>query len=429
VPSENAIPILVLFISCIAATGTSLLLGLGVAASYLRRKRVGWFGALVCTTAVLAASIALLTAIRLATLQEQDQLAASDLTDLMASYERTRAVYELAGGALAEPLRGRLAKQLDTQEDALEALETSLWEIRRTGPWNENHLLHHIHSNLLDLVISHPKLTAALRSSNCSAVVTADDTNWPGLLQEAWEQQVLDLHRLGESFAGVDFLDEDVGYVSKTYRTLRYLAVAIFAIGIVLLVAAGSVSFRRRSVLRSDVIVLLAGAGFLAAALVLFGFSRLGVDALLEESFAEVRGAYRDSLSLREVLRAAPQGEVSPRVRILSSEFERNHRAYFGELQQLASLVWAWHEAVLLDRPTIDRIELGGRLTREELPDRVRAQLVKTFRRSAFLERRLRALRCQDAAAPGADPLQRYRKLWEPPPGSHHPLKEMTRSR
>ncbi len=428
-PSENAIPILVMFLGCFAATGTSLLLGVGVAASYLHRKRVGWFAALVCTAAVFAASIAVLAAVRLATLEEQDQLGASDLTNLMASYERARAVYELASGSLPEPLRDQIAEQLDIQEVALKKLETALWQIRRTGPWEEAHLLYHIHSYLLDLVIAHPQLTTALRSSKCSAVVTAEKVNWPNLLMEAWRQQEQNLGVLGEGFAGVEFQGENVGYVSRTYRMFRYLAVAILACGVVLLIAAGGVLYRRRSVLPSDAIILLTGTGFLLSAFVLFGFSRLGVDALLEESFEEVRAAYHESLSLREALGAPPQREASSRTRILFSDFERNHWAYFGDLQELAGLVSAWHEAVLLDKPRIDRIELGGSITREELPDRVRAQLVQTFRKWAFLERQLRALRCQGAGESGDDLLQHYRELWKPPPGSQHPLEEMMRSR
>ena len=154
--------VLVLFISSFAATGMSLILSLGVTASYLRRKRVGWFGGLVGAAAVLAAVLAAWTAVSFTTLAEEDQLSDLGLKDLMASYERTRAVYDLAGEALFEPLRRQVAAHLDAQQDALNALETSIWGFHRAGPWNENRLLYHLHSNVVDLMILQTKLETAL---------------------------------------------------------------------------------------------------------------------------------------------------------------------------------------------------------------------------------------------------------------------------
>ncbi len=428
-PSENAMSVLVLFISSFAATGTSLILSLGVTASYLRRKRVGWFGGLVGAAAVLAAVLAAWTAVSFTTLAEEDQLSDMGLKDLMASYERTRAVYDLAGEALFEPLRRQVAAHLDAQQDALNALETSIWGFHRAGPWNENRLLYHLHSNVVDLMILQTKLETALGNVDCGSVVTAGEADWPDLLLEAWQKHVLNLGVLGEGFAGNDFVTEDAGYVSKTYASLRYLAGTILSIGVVLLIAGGVVAFRRQSVTRSDAVIMLTGAGVAAAALALFAFSRLGAGELLERSFVQARDAYLAALTLQEPLRSAERKQFSPPVTVLFPDFAGDHRAYFGEVHRLNSLVRAWGEAVLLGEPTIDSISLNGTLNRDELPDRVREQLVRTFRTFVFLGKRLRAYHCEGAAAPESDPLRHYRKVWEQPPGFRHPLEEMMESR
>ena len=424
-PSENALSILALTVGSFAATGALLVLSLGIAAAYLGRKHVAWFGNLVCAAAAVTAVLAVWSAIRFTTLEEEDELRELNLKSVIASSEHMRAVFILAEETLSDPLRYQVETHLDTQQHALDMLEAAIWAFHRVGPWDENRFLFHLRANIADLVVLETKLKAALLGIECSAVVTADKVDWQDRLLTTWENYLLHLGALGESFAGIDFTTEDVGYVSKTYLLLRYLASVILSAGLVLLTAGGLVAVRRRAAVRSDFVILLSGAAIIVVALVLFGFSRLGADALLERSFTQVREAYFDALILKEQLRSTEKRSTSPSVWVGISQFKSDHLAYFDDVERLSGLVKAWDEAVLFDRPAADLPLLNAALSRDELPDRVRAQLVKTFRTLEFLEMQLSEFRCSDAGAAASDPLRDYHEVWKGPSRLHHPLAEM----
>ena len=155
-PSENAIPILVALVGGGLVGALGLLLALVLTLRYVSRRRLGVLASVFLLIAAGSCIVGAGAWIYATGLQDEDQLhdIHEPLMMVIARDARTRALLDEIQ-SVAEPSDQLAAyrDRYDAHTRSIGLLEQATWRFHRVGPWDENPLLHRIHSSLFDLVI------------------------------------------------------------------------------------------------------------------------------------------------------------------------------------------------------------------------------------------------------------------------------------